>query len=269
MSNSRFQIIDVVKMQDLMQIPPPTRSLIRPSIRLIVKPESVNTTEQPLLKNEASHFSLSKENNTFPTLPLILGIDCSETAKILPEALLPSEGTLLVYFDLERYLNDYPDVKQCHKMTYVNYNDSLGYKSVDFGYFIEPTLPHYDPFDSLTLQRMGLGVNLTEEEMFAYWKVQENMRRYNGITSTSLHRLFGYPDPLQVDMENACISYFDKRLNQAVNDSKPQCCFLLQIDSDQYLSKSWGDGGRLYFWILQSDLEKQDFSRTWVHLQDS
>lgn len=42
---------------------------------------------------------------------------------------------------------------------------------------------------------------------------------------------------------------------------------LLQLDSDEALTTSWGDDGRLYFWVRQDALARCDFSGAWCILQ--
>ncbi|MBN9697074.1 MAG: DUF1963 domain-containing protein, partial [Zoogloea sp.] len=42
---------------------------------------------------------------------------------------------------------------------------------------------------------------------------------------------------------------------------------LLQLDSDPRTDMMWADGGKLYFWIREADLEKRDFSKVWMTMQ--
>jgi uncharacterized protein YwqG len=42
---------------------------------------------------------------------------------------------------------------------------------------------------------------------------------------------------------------------------------LLQLDSDENTGMTWGDGGRLYFWIRQEDLKLRNFDDVWLILQ--
>ncbi|NOT29697.1 MAG: DUF1963 domain-containing protein [Planctomycetes bacterium] len=44
---------------------------------------------------------------------------------------------------------------------------------------------------------------------------------------------------------------------------------LLQLDSDERAKMMWGDAGRLYFWIRESDLCEHDFDKAWLILQCS
>jgi len=42
---------------------------------------------------------------------------------------------------------------------------------------------------------------------------------------------------------------------------------LMQIDSDDRISMTWGDSGMLYVWIRRDDLRARQFDRAWVVLQ--
>lgn len=95
------------------------------------------------------------------------------------------------------------------------------------------------------------------------------------------HQIGGYPDPIQGDdMELECqlvtnglycgnsTGYQDPRAKQLATGTK-DWRLLLQIDTDDNASMMWGDCGRLYFWIRESDLTKKDFSNVWMVLQCS
>ena len=46
-----------------------------------------------------------------------------------------------------------------------------------------------------------------------------------------------------------------------------QWTLLFQCDSDDNVGWMWGDVGRLYFWITESDLVAQRFENVWMILQ--
>jgi hypothetical protein len=78
----------------------------------------------------------------------------------------------------------------------------------------------------------------------------------SGIGGTA-HKLLGHADPIQGPMEPECI-----RLAGAGDWT-----LLLQLESDDTAGMSWGDLGRLYFWIRRTDLAAGRFDRIWTLLQ--
>jgi len=65
------------------------------------------------------------------------------------------------------------------------------------------------------------------------------------------HRMLGHPDVVQ-------------------NDSRPKSeewILLLQVDSDDATGMSWGDSGRLYFWIRHDDMKRRKFENSWMDFQ--
>jgi uncharacterized protein YwqG len=97
-------------------------------------------------------------------------------------------------------------------------------------------------------------------------------------TEPVAHRVLGWPDPIQGDMQLECqlgsngldcgdaSAYTDPR-REALQPGAADWQLLLQIDSDENTAMMWGDGGRLYFWIRKQDLAARRFDRVWCILQ--
>ena len=95
------------------------------------------------------------------------------------------------------------------------------------------------------------------------------------------HQIGGWPRPIQNDsMELECqlasngIDCGDPNAyqTQAARDlaaGAAEWKLLLQLDSDETSEMMWGDLGRLYFWIRESDARAGDFSKVWMILQCS
>lgn len=93
------------------------------------------------------------------------------------------------------------------------------------------------------------------------------------------HQLLGWPAPLQsANMEGECqLAANGINCGEEVEEENPKVKalragaknwrLLLQLDSDNDAGLSWGDGGRLYFWIRQQDLAAQRFDRCWAILR--
>jgi uncharacterized protein YwqG len=95
----------------------------------------------------------------------------------------------------------------------------------------------------------------------------------------TVHRLLGHPEQIQGDMQLECqcassglymgdpTGYNDPR-RPALEKGASDWRLLLQIDSDENnMGAMWGDVGRVYFWIRQQDLRKNDFGNVWLVLQ--
>lgn len=92
------------------------------------------------------------------------------------------------------------------------------------------------------------------------------------------HKLLGFADPVQSPMELECqlvtngiycgdpSGYEGPRVAQ-LTPGQAEWRLLLQLDSDESARMMWGDAGRLYFWIRESDLREQRFDRAWLILQ--
>ena len=64
-----------------------------------------------------------------------------------------------------------------------------------------------------------------------------------------VHQMAGHPRAIQGDMA------------YALPDEGQPWVLLFQLDSDDAADVMWGDGGRLYFWITASELQKLQFDR--------
>ncbi len=85
------------------------------------------------------------------------------------------------------------------------------------------------------------------------------------------HRIGGYPDEIQ----NGCLRWeceylarglpgldYKSPVPEAIDRASKSWRLLLQIDSDEALKWSFGDGGMLYVFIREADARKGDFSKT-------
>lgn len=117
-------------------------------------------------------------------------------------------------------------------------------------------------------------LNLSEEE----WDGYVELPGVGGGEGQTIHRLLGYPEQIQGDMQLECqlasngiyvgdsTGYADPR-RAALEKGADDWQLLLQIDSDDPLGMMWGDTGRVYFWIREQDLARKDFSNVWLSLQ--
>lgn len=93
-----------------------------------------------------------------------------------------------------------------------------------------------------------------------------------------LNRLLGHPDQIQHDMQSECqwashgLYCGNGRVDKSLKGRLLQAGaknweMLLQIDSNDPASMTWGDVGKLYFWITRKDLKARNFKNAWMVLQ--
>ncbi|HRQ88873.1 MAG TPA: YwqG family protein [Bacteroidia bacterium] len=72
-------------------------------------------------------------------------------------------------------------------------------------------------------------------------------------------RIGGFPFPIQSDdMEKDC---------ERIRNLGPRESWRLLLEIDSQSDMMWGDGGKLYWFIRQDELDKQDFTKVWMHTQ--
>jgi len=92
------------------------------------------------------------------------------------------------------------------------------------------------------------------------------------------HKLLGHAQTIQGAMELECAlttngiytgdgrGYKDRRAAKLAQ-SQYDWRLLLQIDTDDSAGMTWGDAGRIYYWIREQDLLARRFDRSWLVLQ--
>jgi uncharacterized protein YwqG len=246
-----------------------------PSIRL--KAHSMDETQ---LKRGATRFGGSPDlppgcawpAHTESALPFVAQINLSEVAPYDTKYLLPAEGILYFFFDIDAFFDSWPGHQTVWRVLYdhgvhtalqrVAIPETVAkrnhYCPSALTYATEMTLPDYSRYDATSLQRIGLSGPLTDEEEQAYYEVQAQLAGRVGTPyHIPLHRLLGHPDDVQWDMH--------RELPGVPTDWQ----LLFQVDSDDAPNTKWGDTGRIYYWIRTRDLLARDFSRVELLLQST
>jgi uncharacterized protein YwqG len=129
-------------------------------------------------------------------------------------------------------------------------------------------------------------LELDEDETPAWDELRECLARAQGVELEeltphwqALHRLFGYPEELGLDLHVDCqlVSAgvnvlegegYEHPRRAELESTAGDWRLLLQVSGDEDLGSSWGDGfGRIYFWIDEPDLRSHNFDGVWAILR--
>jgi uncharacterized protein YwqG len=211
------------------------------------------------------------QHDGFP-LPFVAQINLSEVASYDRLHLLPSQGILSFFFDIDAFFDSWPRRQSTWRVLYdksdlptlqrVAIPETVAkrrhYRPSAVGNSTEITLPDYSQYDSTSVERLGLSGLLTDEEERAYYEVQEQLAGTAGTKyHIARHRLLGHPDVVQWDM------------HRHLEGAPIEWQLLFQADSDDAPDTEWGDTGRIYYWIRTRDLAKKDFSGVELILQST
>lgn len=142
------------------------------------------------------------------------------------------------------------------------------YMACTLTFSVEMTLP---PSDSLLLDAL----HLSRQEVSVYDKALMTIRTED---RQPIHRLLGYPDTLQGDMQVECQlvssglnlgdgkEYFSERA-RALRHGAEAWQLLLQLDTDPEPQMVWGIEGRSYYWIRRDALQERQFEDAWFVMQ--
>jgi uncharacterized protein YwqG len=178
---------------------------------------------------------------------------------------LPPQGRLLFFFDIEAdgrpAHHDAVRVLHLDRAAQGPDAQSLGgkFRRRAVAFQREISMPSFERYDDVT-------DGLARRESDA---VAEAILALEG--SAQLHRIDGYPDPIQDDaMELACeIDALGVEPDDAASYGDPKVVaaaaakwrLLLQLESDEDVGMMWWDGGALYFYVREDDARRGDFSQ--------
>jgi uncharacterized protein YwqG len=237
---------------------------------------------------------ISFEWPRYKGLPLdfLLQINLSEVARHDSSGLLPSEGLLTFFYELEEqpwgydpknlsffnvcYFREVDELTIAHRPEHRLKSPPLHEHGIDFWPGI--SVPTYGSraWGRLAKQIKKPGV---EFDLAAFEKLSQAIFRASAPTPEGpQHKLGGHSNNVQNDMQLEAqlvtnglycgdpSGYRHPRrpeLEKTCEDWK----LLLQLDSDETAKLMWGDLGMLYFWVRRQDLEIRDFSKAWMTLQ--
>ena len=266
---------ELLKAAGLARVSTKIMQVALPSIRLKVYPVDETQIELGTTKFGGSPELPTgypwPEHDGFP-LPFVAQINLSEVTSYDPMRLLPTEGLLSFFFDVDAFFGSWPRRQNIWRVLYdtsaltalqrVAIPETVAkrrhYRPSAVASSAEITLPDYSQYDSTSLERLGLSEHLTDEEEFAYYDVQGQLAGTAGTKHhIACHRLLGHPDEVQWDMHRELVG------------TPSDWQLLFQVDSDGAPDTEWGDTGRIYYWIRTRDLAMRDFSGVELILQST
>jgi uncharacterized protein YwqG len=211
-------------------------------------------------------------------LSFLAQIRLSEVSPIPLAASLPPKGMLYFFYDQEQSVWGYdPLIKGYFAVLYHPTEDGLSRRMAPEG--LEPQgqykelaltayeAPSYPDWSNPVFK--ALGKTLSHQcQIF----IEKSMG------GEPVHRLLGYPDVIQNEMEEECQlvthgincgspeGYKDPRV-ESLKPGAKDWRLLFQVDSDDRTDMMWGDGGRLYFWVTEAMLKEKRFGDGWMILQ--
>jgi uncharacterized protein YwqG len=216
------------------------------------------------------------------SLAFIAQINLNEIAAIWPQSPLPKAGMLYFFYDTKQSVWGYdPEdkgkwaVEYLPEITYpmkeTSFPDDLPeyarYKAIAVEPVRRDDFPGYYQIDTADL-------TISKPAQDRLWDI---FQAFSDEGST-VHKLLGFPDEIQGDMQTEvqlvshglyvgdASGYNDPRAEE-LRKTAYQWKLLLQIDSDDDAGMMWGDVGRIYYWIHESDLANGVFDNTWLILQ--
>jgi uncharacterized protein YwqG len=217
-----------------------------------------------------------------PLLPLsfVAQIRLSGVSSLDDEGLLPATGILYFFYSAEQEVWGFdPRDHSGFKVLYYDGDETLIRTDFpsdlpDIAYFhpcrirpekeisVPPPVSDWVDFLSFDADRNG------------DWDAYEQM-----CDEWPMNTMFGYADNIQGEQELECElatngiyvgdaeGYKDPR-RAPLEPSIPNWRLLLQVDSNEEdCGMTWGDLGRIYFWIRKDDLANRRFDKSWFILQ--
>ena len=206
---------------------------------------------------------------------LLAQIVLAEAAALDSDCVLPTSGRLLFFYDSEQETWGFdPADRGSWSVAFVEtdqptepFVDPGFFRSVPLSLKAEIDLP---PWESLWFESCGL----EGDEVDRYMDLRTHVSGGDLI-----HKLLGYPDPVQNEMQTECqlvsngiycgdADGYRSARAEALRPGAADWRLLLQVDSEEdRAGMMWGDVGRVYFWIRDQDLRMRNFDAVWCILQ--
>jgi len=213
-------------------------------------------------------------------LAFVAQVDLGDVAGVMPDGPLPKQGHLWFFYawDQEHWGFDPKDAGS--SVVHYEADAKLARRA------LPDDIPDEGRFGAtaVTFRAYGDIPDGTDARNPTYHADDATQDRYGDVRNRvasaggTSHKLLGYAEPIQDEMETECASVTrgiymgdadgneDPRAKEA-DAAKYEWRLLMQVDSDDAASMMWGDAGRLYFWIRDQDLRDRRFEKAWMILQ--
>lgn len=259
----------------------------KPSLRLFITPVEAETTVERLASRFGGRANLLPDvawptgNNGQP-LTFLGQINLADIAPYLQQ--FPAQGLLSFFYDVKN-------------KPWGNFEEREGWR-VFFAAAPEQTvvasLPTNDDLPVLPLCQVEMRpemtlpaprsielnkLPLTDDLWEPYLDLRNELLDWLDPDLTT-HRIGGHPDAIQGCMQRIIqfesrneklppnvYSYYEHPRAAELMPGAFGWHLLLQIDSSKALGQMWSDNGRIFYWIHQDNLAREDFSNVWLKLQ--
>ncbi len=210
------------------------------------------------------------QGNNIP-LPFLLQLNCEELVTYDLDQRLPHQGMLYLFYDIA---NEPWENSSGVRLIYsahpgsepVDFPDELPlehrFPEKGLQFSSHPTIPGWEDYLSLSSD---------EDKAYDDWDIIESRLESWGYPRIqSQGRVLGYASLLQGGIAEVCQSRArGDETPQYSRESAQEWTLLLQLDyiEEEDVTINFGDCGKLYFYIRQSDLAQGDFSQLQFEMQ--
>lgn len=213
-------------------------------------------------------------------LTFIAQINLAEAVPYDSEHLLPKEGMLYFFYDIDEFTWGYdPKDKPTSKVYY--YDGELSeLENKQIPADKKDDEDFYFSSASITFKKM-INLPAIESDAVSYKMEDKGYDAYFDLKAEEedmSNKLLGHSDIIQNGMELQCelvtnglycgdsSGYNDPR-RKVLEANIDNWTLLFQVDSNDECEMMWGDLGRLYYWIKKEDLKNKNFDAVWTILQ--
>lgn len=250
-----------------------------PAVHVVAKHSGASLSHLGGMPSLPKHFDWPHRNGA--KLQFLARLSLPQLQAVQPIDWLPKSGALLFFYDPNQKAWGYdprhrgwwsvlhvPDLQHpAPGSEAAAGKDALPHRPVEFR-----RVDVYPSVDRPSVEALGL----SDEERDAWCDLPVAI-----FGDGPMHYVGGFPDPIQSDeMELECQlasngiyvgdpSGYEHPRAQTLKSGAADWRLLLQFDTDDDLGVTWGDGGRLYFWVQESAARSGNFENAWMVLQST